>query len=166
MIFTIQSNIAAKRAKLAYIKGNLTSTIQKSLLDGGTQVAQNLATASPKGKSGSGETIPGDTPGPLSASFLAKAKQSSMASVVIVSNQPTKLKFVTGGTGIYGPTGRRIVPTTAKALFWPGAQHPVRSVAGQKPNDFVSPVILTGRALIRQKAIADVMTLMRTLGNG
>lgn len=40
------------------------------------------------------------------------------------------------GTGIYGPKGRPIRPTTKKALYFPGAKHPVKSVKGIKPNDF------------------------------
>lgn len=166
MNITVQTNIAQIRARLAYVRDNLHSTLQQSLLDGGNQVAQQLSNASPKGKSGGGETIQGDTPGPLSASFIARSGKTSLVSVVVVSNQPTKLKYVTQGTGIYGPLGRRIVPTTAKALFWPGAMHPVRSIAGQRPNDFVSPVVTGGKALIRQKAVEDVLALMRTLTDG
>jgi hypothetical protein len=30
-----------------------------------------------------------------------------------------------------------IFPTEKKALFWPGAQHPVRSVRGQKGKPFL-----------------------------
>lgn len=44
------------------------------------------------------------------------------------------------GTGVYGPNGRPIViaPTNKKALFWPGAAHPVKKVVqqGVRPNPF------------------------------
>lgn len=41
------------------------------------------------------------------------------------------------GTGLFGPYKKRIVPTTKKALFWPGAKHPVRSIAGMKANPWI-----------------------------
>ncbi len=45
--------------------------------------------------------------------------------------------YVHQGTGIWGPSKKRIRPKNKKALFWPGAAHPVASVAGQKPNPFL-----------------------------
>lgn len=45
-------------------------------------------------------------------------------------------KFVHEGTGIFGPLKKKIVPTTKKALFWPGARHPVKSVKGMRPRPF------------------------------
>lgn len=54
--------------------------------------------------------------------------------------------FVHDGTGIYGPAGRAyaINPVRRKALFWPGARHPVRGVTnpGQLANPFMSEAIL------------------------
>lgn len=45
------------------------------------------------------------------------------------------------GTGIHGPKGEpiEILPKNKKALYWPGADHPVARVLhpGQKPNRFV-----------------------------
>lgn len=44
------------------------------------------------------------------------------------------------GTGIHGPKGQpiEILPKYKKALYWPGASHPVSRVLhpGQKPNKF------------------------------
>jgi HK97 gp10 family phage protein len=45
-------------------------------------------------------------------------------------------KYVHEGTGLFGPFKTLIKPTTKKALFWPGALHPVKSVKGMKPNPF------------------------------
>ena len=45
-------------------------------------------------------------------------------------------KYVHEGTGLFGPFHQLIRPKTKKALFWPGALHPVKSVKGQKPNPF------------------------------
>ena len=44
--------------------------------------------------------------------------------------------YVEFGTGIYGPQGEPITPKVKQALYWPGADHPVRSVKGQHPNPF------------------------------
>jgi hypothetical protein len=47
------------------------------------------------------------------------------------------------GTGMYGPAGRgyEIRPKHARALFWPGAQHPVMVVhhPGVHPRPFLRP---------------------------
>ena len=50
--------------------------------------------------------------------------------------------YVEFGTGIYGPLGRRIYPTTKKALAnrdtgW----GPYRSIAGMKPNPFMERLV-------------------------
>jgi HK97 gp10 family phage protein len=45
-------------------------------------------------------------------------------------------EFVHRGTGLFGPFKQRIFPLTKKALFWPGALHPVKSIKGMKPNPF------------------------------
>lgn len=49
--------------------------------------------------------------------------------------------YVHTGTGIYGPKGQpfTIVPVNKKALFWPGAEHPVKKVTirGAKANPFL-----------------------------
>ncbi len=53
--------------------------------------------------------------------------------------------FLHEGTGIYGPTGKMITirPKNKKALFWPGASHPVGVVRqkGIRPQGFVQRAI-------------------------
>lgn len=56
---------------------------------------------------------------------------------VFVSGAAPYGVYVHEGTGIWGPNKKRIRPVNKKALFWPGAAHPVASVAGQKPNPFL-----------------------------
>lgn len=46
-------------------------------------------------------------------------------------------RYVHEGTGLYGPHKTKIVPKAKKALYWPGAAHPVRSVKGMKANPFL-----------------------------
>ena len=62
-------------------------------------------------------------------------------SITVRTKQPTKLEYVTQGTGLFGPRGEPIRPVTKKALFWEGADHPVRSVRGQEPNSFVDEAL-------------------------
>ena len=62
--------------------------------------------------------------------------------------------FVHQGTGLYGPFQRRITPIRKKALFWPGARHPVKSVAGQRPQPFL------------ETALAAVLPEVTTLAAG
>lgn len=50
-----------------------------------------------------------------------------------------------------GTRPHRIVPRTAKALFWPGAAHPVRSVnhPGTRPNPYVEDALpAVGAAIV------------------
>ena len=56
---------------------------------------------------------------------------------VAVGTNLVYAKWVHEGTGIYGPRKVRITPTKKKALYWPGARHPVKSVAGQKANPYM-----------------------------
>ena len=70
--------------------------------------------------------------------------------------------FVHEGTGLYGPHKEMILirPKNKKALFWPGAAHPVKSVKikGQKPNPFFLRAI---REVDLQKSFeAGVMTFL------
>lgn len=46
-------------------------------------------------------------------------------------------QYVHEGTGLYGPHKIKIVPKNKKALSWPGAAHPVRSVRGMHGNPFL-----------------------------
>lgn len=106
-----------------------------------TLVSQALSDAAPKGSS-SGTSPGDDAEGSLADSFFVIAEMQADGAVSSVrTNQGTKLGYVVNGTGIYGPRGSRIVPVQAKALYWEGAEHPYKSVAGQKPNDFVTPAL-------------------------
>jgi hypothetical protein len=49
--------------------------------------------------------------------------------------------YVEFGTGIYGPKGEPIRPQVKQALYWPGADHPMRSVKGQHPNPFMERIV-------------------------
>ena len=57
--------------------------------------------------------------------------------------------FLHEGTGLYGPRGKIIVirPKKKKALFWPGASHPVGVVRqkGIRPRDFVRRALREAR---------------------
>lgn len=64
--------------------------------------------------------------------------------------------YVIQGTGLYGPRHAMIVPTTKQALYWDGAAHPVKSVKGQKPNDYREPAA--------EEAIPLVAAVLREAG--
>jgi len=106
----------------------------------GDTVKAQLASAAPHGRSG-GPPPPGDASGPLASSFSAQASQQGIgAHMELKTSQPLKLQYVTLGTGIYAGKGP-IRPLVKRALFWPGASHPYRSVKGMKGKDFVKPII-------------------------
>ncbi len=129
----------------------------------GDAVVDELSSASPHGQGG-GSPLPGDSSGHLAESFYAVAEQQSDTAVVEVrTSQPLKLQYVTEGTGVYVGKGR-IVPTTKKALYWPGAEHPYRSVAGQRANDFVSPVLADATDTVAGEVQTVVEELSGILG--
>jgi len=63
--------------------------------------------------------------------------------------------YVHEGTGIYGPLKTPIFPRNKKALFWPGAAHPVKSVKGQPPNPFLKNAFNSEGPKLRQFIFND-----------
>lgn len=115
----------------------------------GVNTRKALSTAAPDGQGGPPPN--GDRPGKLANSFTFEvSKMSGGARVTVRTEQPTKLTYVTKGTGVYAGRGP-IRPKTKKALWWPGAPYPVRSVKGQRANNFVKPVIQGRRDVIRRE---------------
>lgn len=140
------SGLDALREKLAAARAVLPELLQEAAAEAGLQIVSALSEAAPKGQS-EGPPPAGDEEGKLSESFYVQQEDSAFSpggACSVRTKQPTKLSYVTGGTGIYGKYGTRITPTTKQALYWPDAAHPFRSVAGQKANDFVTPVVESG----------------------
>jgi hypothetical protein len=128
----------------------------------GDTLTQQLSSAAPRGKN-PGPPPPGDAPGPLSKSFSALAEwKGPGATLELRTNQPLKLQYVTQGTGIY--VGKGVIkPLVKKALFWPGAAHPYRSVKGIKGKDFVKPVTSKGLDAVKaemQKATQEIQAIL------
>jgi len=132
------------RTSLAAIHTDFFPAIEDTARQLATQVITALHDAAPKGEGGGGEPPPGDMPGALADSFRTLVTADSVGgsiSIEIMTVQPQKLTYVRYGTGIYGPSGQPIRPVVKRALYWSGARHPVKSVRGMKPNDFVTPVL-------------------------
>jgi hypothetical protein len=144
-IYFDTSGLDALRAKVAEARAALPGLLADATREAGQWVAQNLSDAAPVGQGESGSAPPGgDAPGKLAESFFVQEESSSFsegAAVSVRTRQPVKLSYVTQGTGIYGPTGQRIYPVSKQALYWKGADHPVRSIAGMPANDFVTPAL-------------------------
>lgn len=47
-------------------------------------------------------------------------------------------EYVHEGTGLHGPHKTRIIPKSKKALYWPGAAHPWKSVRGMTARPFLA----------------------------
>lgn len=140
MITSDTSGIDVLRRRITEAQQAIPSLLSEAAQKSGETVAGWLGKAAPRGRSG-GPPPPGDAPGALSQSFhVVEKSQSGGSAIEVQTKQPLKLQYVTKGTGVYIGKGR-IVPTTKKALYWEGASHPVRSVAGQQANDFVNPVL-------------------------
>src|SRR5487761_2283615 len=149
----------ALRLKLQMAQAALGPAVTTAIVMSGEHVAQALSSAAPTGKGASGGQPPkGDAPGALSESFHNQPLSSSYtyAATQVITTQPTKLGYVRHGTGVYGPSGTRIRPRVKRALAWPGAAHPVRSVRGSPPNDFVTPVLEEGVAYAHERLAAAV----------
>ena len=79
---------------------------------------------------------------PVATTNLVNATTSSVdddgdAARVFVSDAAPYGIYVHEGTGLFGPKKQRVRPKKAQALFWPGAAHPVRSIAGMKGRPFL-----------------------------
>ncbi len=122
---------------LVQLRSALPGIVKDALDEAGNAMVQDLASSAPRGQGSAGPPPEGDASGPLAESFKAVVDD---ATLTVKTTQPTKLKFVTEGTGLYGPLHQRIYPRTKKALYWEGAEHPVKSVSGMEANDFVSPI--------------------------
>ena len=78
---------------------------------------------------------------PVRTSNLANSGTSDVnadGSIGTVSFTARYAGYVHQGTGLYGPRKKKIGPINKKALYWPGAAHPVRSIRGMKPNPFLA----------------------------
>jgi len=150
--------LEALQARLTMLRSHLvTNMIMSHVETALTQTVLDLRAAAPIGHDsggGFGMSLPigDDKAGKLVDSFLMNAWTWTQGRAIgqIETTQPKKLHYLRVGTGLYGPYNQRIYPRTKKALYWPGAAHPVASIAGMRPNDFVTP-LLTGIALVTLK---------------
>lgn len=78
------------------------------------------------------------------------------AETVVMGTKLEYAIFVHQGTGLYGPFKRRITPIRKKALFWPGAAHPVKSVKGQPPQPFLETAWAKVLPEVATLAAADI----------
>lgn len=157
------SGIDALRKRIEKAHNAVQPLLEKAAKESGETVSTMLSGKAPHGNSG-GLPPPGDGPGPLARSFhVIEKHQSDVAAIEVQTTQPLKLRYVTKGTGVHVGKGR-IYPTTKRALYWKGAAHPVRSVAGQRANNFVSPVLARTEGAIRTEMIAVVRKLNGILG--
>ena len=135
----------------------------------GEQTVTDLQTVTPTGVDlfDAYHPPPGDAAGHLNESYsvpnIDVTDTGAMAQVI--TDQPTKFRFVTTGTGVYSPGGfgSPIVPTVQKALYWQGAPHPFRSVLGQAANPFQQQVL----AMLPAQGTAVFLEALRlTFGGG
>lgn len=154
MITVTAIGLDTLRAKLAVAAASVVPQVMGAMSKTARDLAIALNEAAPIGRGPVGQPIAGDGPGPLSRSFLGSIEATGEASFTaqVLTEQPTKLLWVRYGTGIYGPIGQRIFPRQASALRWVDADGIIwirRSVAGMKPNDFVSTRVETYKLLAR-----------------
>lgn len=141
--------IQAMIARIRRVKTETPAILYAAAERIGEKTAKDLSAAAPKGQGGAPPQ--GDRPGRLADSFKSTASQASGgARITVRTEQPTKLRYVTGGTGVYAGRGP-IRPKFKKALWWPSAPYPMRIVKGQRPNNFVKPVIQGRRDVIRRE---------------
>ena len=81
------------------------------------------------------------------------------SATVAVDAEVEHASWIDEGTGIYGPTGSRIYPTSAKALvfYWPAVGKTVAfaSVAGVQPTNFWSDVVNEFDAWVGDTQVPD-----------
>lgn len=159
--FTMGGALQKQLDRIAQVRSELPGIVEDALDKSGRAMVQDLASSAPRSGSTGGSAPEGDASGPLAESFMASVESSTLT---VKTTQPTKLSFVTQGTGLYGPLHQRIYPKVKKALYWPGADHPVPSVAGQEPNDFVSPVTDVAGKAINEAVSEAILEQLQSIG--
>lgn len=120
-----------------------------ALAEATQHISDQLRDATPvSGGYGGAENPAGDSDGPLAYSYVPTVAHYTpgRANGRVTTTQPTKTKYVRYGTGVYGPRGQRIYPRRARALRWldRSGVHFAASIAGQRPNDFITPIVERG----------------------
>lgn len=136
------------RLRLAFMQSELPLSMKYAAGESVQQTSQELSGAAPVGYGTITPPPEGDAQGALSQSFSAEVVDLAPGIVqgTVRTFQPTKLKYLSFGTGIYGPRQQRIYPVRASALAWYDQRLGVlmirKSVAGIKPNDFATLILL------------------------
>ena len=76
--------------------------------------------------------------------------------------------WVEQGTGIYGPSGARIVPVTAKALAWTsgGTQFIRKSIAGMQGRRYMERIVAAAAPQLAQLFQRAEQTIIETFAQG
>lgn len=149
--------------RVADARPAIARAIETSLDRQGEWTVELLSDAAPKGSgSSSSSALEGDAGGALSESFFVRHETPNLISVM--TSQPTKMGYVTQGTGLYGPHHARITPRFKRALAWEGAEHPVRSVRGILPNPFHLTPLDEARQMFEPRVSTAVRDALRALG--
>jgi len=158
------SGLDALQARLTRARSAFPGIIHDAAQNAGDAMAKALADKAPHGTHG-GTPPEGDATGSLAGSFKTKVEQYGVgAKVEVFTEQPTKLKYIREGTGLYGPKKQLITPLVKKALAGPGLDHPVRSVKGMRANDFVKPVLERENEIVKPETDKAIDELKDILG--
>ena len=144
-LMSINAN-GAKQLQLRLItaQDRIPARLETAMLDIGAELIIRLRQASPKGHE-AGPPIGSDAPGRLADSYHARVTGGkSRIKLVVTSDEPTKLKIVRKGR-------KAVHAKNKKALYWKGAQHPVKSVKATRPNEFVFPTLTSAMPMMIQK---------------
>jgi hypothetical protein len=134
---------------------DMPELVQKALVQVGDETVKALHEASPVGI--------GRTGGHLADSFSSVVENTAVS---IRTSQYQKLYWVRYGTGIRGPVGAYIVPTTKQFMWWPEAPHPMARVRGQHANDFVTPVFGNVQTYLDEAVVSFADQLAHILEGG
>ncbi len=154
------SGLAALAAKLQALHEALCPALESAVTEAVEYGHERLHDAAPIGRTIEAlhpQPVGDDAPGPLISSFYTTVQKSdTLVRGTVSTTQPQKLKFVVEGRG-------PVVPTTKKALYWEGAEHPVKRVGPVAPNDFVSPIVAEVQAFFREALTAALMDVFQIL---
>ncbi|GAC1589092.1 MAG: hypothetical protein NVS4B1_33440 [Ktedonobacteraceae bacterium] len=124
----MQSRFSIGRDGLGVLMRDGTAAIELEAVNG-------LHAACPVDNEADNGVIPGEE-GHLDESFVGDPVMASVAAshAEVRTQEPIKFQYVTQGTA------SPILPTVKKAMWWPGAAHPMYSVAGQAADPFQTAV--------------------------
>ena len=127
--------LLAMQERFSSAKSGLGIVLRETTTRAENEAVNQLHTNSPVDDEANNGVLPGEE-GHLNESFVGDPVEVNdiTSHADVRTEEPIKFQYVTQGTD------SPIYPVVKKAMWWPGAAHPMYSVSGQAANPFQVPI--------------------------